>query len=460
LSVNIGKEIKKYKDEILEDIIRAVSIQSVRSAPKAGMPFGEGPAKALEFCLDLSHSFGLTVSNLDNRAGYAEYGEGEGNVGVLAHVDVVPAGEGWSVPPFGGIVRDGRIYGRGTMDDKGPAVAAIYCLKMLRDLNIKPKRRIRVILGAAEESGMEDMSYYFAHEELPDLAFTPDGEYPICNMEKGILQLALSGKTGDNVRILSFTSGNAVNMVPVSAQAVVCCTPDEAAAIEKASLVYDTEGLRFSVLPLSDGRFTVRCLGRASHASTPEQGVNAAAYLIRLLSGFYETGLLSLINDMISTETDGSSIGAACRDESGALTLNLGIVDVEAEKSEAVLDIRYPVKQSGGDIYASIAARAAVYGVSVKVVKDVKPLCVNSNSLLVKKLQDAYRTVMKSEAGLYATGGGSYARVLENRGVAFGAGLKPLSYYHIHAADEFLEIDDFMKHCELCMQAIYEISCK
>lgn len=460
MSINIGGEIKKYQDEILEDVIKAVSIQSISGAPKEGMPFGEGPAEALNFCLDLASSFGLKVKNVDNRAGHIEYGEGEGLVGVLAHVDVVPAGEGWNMPPFGDTVKDGRIYGRGTMDDKGPAIAAIYCLKTLHDLKIKPKRRIRVILGAAEENGMEDMEYYFAHEEMPDLAFTPDGEYPICNMEKGILQIMLTGKPCDNGQIVSLCSGSAVNMVPVSAQAVVDCDDAQAAELNKAVPDAEKQGARFAVLPSDGGKLTVRCLGKAAHASTPEEGINAAENLIGLMNGFYNKGLLQFIKEAIGDENDGSAMGIACSDESGALTLNLGIAEIDTAKSETVLDIRYPVSHSGEEIAAKIAARAAAFGVEASIVKDTKPLHVNANSILIKKLQAAYKTTMNSEGSLYATGGGSYARALNNRGVAFGAGIKPLSYYHIHAADEFLEIKDFMQHCEICLQAIYELSCK
>jgi succinyl-diaminopimelate desuccinylase len=148
---NISGEIRSYKDEILEDIVGIVRIPSVRGAASDGKPFGEGPAKALDYCLKLAENMGLKVKNVDGYAGHVEYGDGEGLVGILAHCDVVPAGEGWSKPPFVGEVENGRIYGRGTMDDKGPAISAIYCLKALKDLKIVPKRRIRVIIGASEE---------------------------------------------------------------------------------------------------------------------------------------------------------------------------------------------------------------------------------------------------------------------------------------------------------------------
>lgn len=458
--INVGSEIRKYRDEILEDVVRAVNIQSYRSEPLPGMPFGEGPARALDFALGLAENLGLKVKNVGNRAGHVEYGEGEELVGILAHMDVVPAGEGWTVPPFDGVTRNGRIYGRGTMDDKGPAIAAIYCLKMLKDLNIQPKRRIRVILGASEECGTEDMAYYFAHEELPDAAFTPDGEYPVCNQEKGILQLKLTETGGSCRSVCRFEAGNAPNMVPVAAEARIDCDDAQSKAMEKSFASAAADGVRMAILLAESGQYKVRVLGRAAHGSTPELGRNAAAYLLDRLAGYLDGGLLKFLQEKVGIRTDGKGLGVDCADESGALTLNLGVVCRNGEAGEAVIDIRYPVSGNGRRIFEKIAAQAAVYGVKTEIVSDTVPLDIDPDSFLIRKLRRAYKTATGREASLYATGGGSYARALKNRGVAFGAGIKPLSYYHIHSADEFLEIEDFLRHCEICLQAIYELACE
>lgn len=456
---NISDKIRSYKDEILEDVVRLVRIQSVRDVPKDGMPFGEGPAKALDYCIKLAESMGLEVKNVDGRAAHIEYGEGEGLVGVLAHCDVVPAGEGWTLPPFGGEVINGRIYGRGTMDDKGPAISAIYCLKALSDLKITPKRRIRVIIGASEECGMEDMDYYFAHEEMPDWAFSPDGDYPVCNREKGILHIEFECKH-DGKLLLKFESGSAVNIVPVSAEATV--KGIDVAVLEEAAVRLEEKNTRFAVMDVS-GVTTLRCFGKSAHASTPEEGKNAAARLAHLL---HETlcedagTLMRFLDETIGFTLGGENMGVACADsESGSLTLNLGVVQVNSECDKAVIDIRYPVTKNGTEIFEKISKMAANYGVEANLISDSAPLFVEENSALIQKLKHAYNVVTGEDAFTYSTGGGSYARVLGNRGVAFGAGIKPLSYYKIHGADEFLEIDDFMKHCEICLQAIYELAC-
>lgn len=456
---NISDKILNYKDEILEDVVRIVRIQSVRTEAKGEMPFGEGPAKALDYCVKLAHSLGLKAKNVDGYAAHIEYGEGDGLIGILAHCDVVPAGEGWTKPPFSGEVVDGRIYGRGTSDDKGAVVGAIYCLKALKDLNIMPNRRIRVIIGASEECGMEDMEYYFAHEEMPDAAFSPDGEYPVCNREKGIMHISFECKH-DGDKVSELKAGSVANIVPVSAEAAI--KNSNAQAIEKAAKSLETNGVRIAVMSADDS-VTLRCFGKSAHASTPEEGVNAAAWLLRLLCSTIGSGagtLAKFLDETVGVESDGTEMGVACSDkESGALTLNLGILSLKQDVDKAVIDIRYPVTMKGSDIYSKIKAKAEEYGVHAELISDSEPLFVPEDSDLVKKLKHAFETATGRKGETYSTGGGSYARELKNRGVAFGAALKPLSYYNIHGADEFLEIDEFMKHCGICLQAVYELSC-
>lgn len=454
---NISGQMQKYRDEMLEDIIRLINIPSFRGEGSDGKPFGEGPAKALDFCLNLAKNMGFKVKNVGGRAGHIEYGDGDGLIAVLAHCDVVPAGEGWTKDPFSGEVCGGRIYGRGAMDDKGPAVSAIYCLKALKDLDIKPKKRIRVIVGASEEQGMEDMEYYFAHEQMPDLAFSPDGEYPICNREKGILHINFATDINDG-KLKNFNSGAAANVVPVLAKAVVSADCKIKVDETAAKLNFGNDSYRAECV--EDGVLLV-CTGKAAHASVPEEGVNAASRLVALLVNAFgkDAGtLLNFLNSEVIDDIYGEKLGVKYSDApSGDLTINLGVVNI-GTSADAVIDVRYPVTADGGKIFAKIAKAAEKHGVKAELLSDSKPLYVKEDSELIKKLMVAYKTATGEEARLYSTGGGSYARVLEN-GVAFGAGLRPLSYYNIHGADEFLEIDDFMKHCGICLQAIYALAC-
>lgn len=456
---NISDKILNYKDEILEDVINLVRIQSVREEPCEGKPFGEDPAKALDYCINLAKNMGFKVKNVDGYAAHIEYGKGEGLVGVLSHCDVVPAGEGWTYPPFSGEIVGNRIYGRGTSDDKNAVISAIYCLKALKDLKIIPKRRIRVIIGASEECGSEDMKYYFSHEEMPDYAFTPDSEYPICNREKGILHIGFEC-AHDGKSIISCGSGSAPNIVPVSAEANVKMSAGE---LEKAASSLEEEGARFAVTK-SNGSSIVRCFGKSAHASTPEDGVNAASWLVKLLHkslGKDAGSIIRFLDEAVGLKYDGAQMGVAMSDkESGPLTLNLGILNFDKDKDSAVIDIRYPVTKNGSEILEIIKKKAEEYDVNMNVLSNAEPLYVKEDSTLVSKLKHAYETVTGQEGKTYSTGGGTYAKELANHGVAFGAGIKPLSYNNIHGADEFLEIDDFMKHCQICLQAIYELACE
>jgi succinyl-diaminopimelate desuccinylase len=462
MSSNISSKIMRYKDEILEDIISLVQIQSFQDKALDGMPFGEGPAKALNYCLQLGKSLGFKIKNVDNYAGHIEFGEGDDLLGILAHVDVVPPGEGWTMLPFGGEIKDGRIYGRGTMDNKGAVIAAIYCLKVLHDLDIKPKMKIRVIIGAAEETGMDDMEYYFNKEQLPDYGFTPDSEYPICNREKGILRMSINKNTKNTDRILSFKSGTAFNMVPDTAEAIILCTDNELVKIKQ--LFEEYSNIKFDITKSDNGTACIRSFGKAAHASEPEKGLNSAAFLIDILAKAFGSAALGnffeFLNSAVGLELDGKGMGIAYEDElSGKLTLSVGIVNADINGSNAAIDIRYPISANSVELINKITLKAQASQLEAVLHDNMPPLFVPQDSPLIKKLTHAFETVTGHKAELFSTGGGTYARTLKNRGVAFGAGFNTLSYYNIHSADEFLEIDEFIKHCEICLQAIYEIGC-
>ena len=416
-----GQKILDYKDDILKDLDELIGIESVSSQG------GEMPAKALEWILQKAESMGFSTKNIDGIAGHAEYGDGDELAAVLTHVDVVPSGDGWSVPPFALTEKNGRLYGRGVVDDKGPAVIALYCLKALKDNGIIPKRKIRLIFGAAEETGMNDMETYFKSEQMPDMAFTPDSEYGICLCEKGILQLKISLDESENRYLKNFHSGMAVNAVP-----------------SKASAVVDRE---------------FNAVGKASHGSTPELGVNAAMNLIKTLSDIYGYSslgnLCTFLGKEIGSETDGHTLEIACTDElSGNLTVNLGVVDIDENQCHAFIDIRYPVSADFNEILEKINEKAATYSLQVSIYNHEPPLYAAEHSPVIDILKDAYKTVTGEDANLYATGGGTYARTLKNNGVAFGPMFEG-DTSNIHDADESIDKENFLKHSQICLEAMY-----
>ena len=302
-----GEKIFDYKEEIIRDLNELISIQSVSSTN------AEEAEKALDFILSRAKEMGFETKKIGKVAGHAQFGEGQELAAVLAHVDVVPAGEGWSVPPFELTETNGRLYGRGVVDDKGPAIVALYCLKALKDSGIEPKRRIRVIFGAEEEIGMNDMETYFAAEELPDMAFTPDSEYGICLKEKGIMQLEVSAPNHDGTILTEFQSGGAVNAVPSKAYALVDCTESEDNQLRRFA---DAKPGEYDFIYTMDG-LHISAKGKAAHASTPEKGLNPGLAIARIIERMHKLNnysgsslrLSTLICCRIGTEAYGTSPG-------------------------------------------------------------------------------------------------------------------------------------------------------
>ena len=450
--MSFGEKILNYQDDIMNDLNELIKIRSVSSTDKAAA------SQALEFILRRAEEMGFKTKNIDGIAGHAEYGEGEKIAAVLAHVDVVAAGDGWSTVPYQLTEKDGRLYGRGVVDDKGPAVAALYCLKALKDSGIVPNKRIRVIFGAAEEIGMHDMEKYFSVEEKPDMAFTPDSEYGICCCEKGILHIEVSAPTHDGTILTSLKAGTAINAVPSKAYALIDCTENEDHHLRRFA---DARKGEYDFIYTMDG-LGISATGKAAHASVPDEGLNAATHLIRILAANFGQLVLgsvcSFIDDAVGLETDGTSLGIACSDKiSGALTVNLGMIDISENNAKAYLDIRYPVTADCDEIITKISERAAYDGLVTKVTDHELPLNVSKELPIINILKQSYKEITGKEAEIYSTGGGTYARTLGNRGVAFGPVFKG-DNAKIHEADESIGKENFLKHAQICLEAVYRLA--
>ena len=441
--------ILDYMQEIRHDLNELIAIPSV------SCDGSQQPERALDYMLSRAEKMGFRTKKIGSVAGHIEYGDGEEIAGILTHVDVVPAGDGWSTDPFALTEKDGRLYGRGIVDDKGPAMIALYCLKALKDSGIVPKRKIRLILGAAEEIGMHDMEAYFASEEMPSMAFTPDSEYGICLREKGIMHLEVSAPSHDGTILTEFHSGNAINAVPSKAYALVDCTESEDNQLRRFA---DARPGQYDFIFTQDG-LHIEAYGKAAHASTPEAGLNIAMHLTKILAanfGEFALGsLCSFLDDAIGLETDGVSLGIACRDkESGKLTVNVGRVDIDESICRALLDIRYPISADSGGILRRIRQRAAIDGLKTKLISHELPLSMSEDASVIQILSSAYENVMGEKPELYATGGGTYARTLHNCGVAFGPAFKG-DDPHIHDVDESISVEHFRQHAMICMEAVF-----
>lgn len=462
--MNWYQEALKRKQELLRDLQQLIKIDSTLDNESASkeMPFGKGPYEALHFMLQKGKEQGFVVKNVDNYAGHIEIGQGKDIVGILCHVDVVPAGNNWSYPPFEGKMVDGKIYGRGALDDKGPTIAAWHALKMVADMNIPLSKRVRLIIGTDEESGFRCVERYFQSEEMPTIGFSPDGDFPLINAEKGIAELLFTQKDQlePQEQIVSFKAGNKVNMVPDHATAILQNMDEnfvnEFKQFEKA---YD-----FPVTLIRKGNhFIVTVSGKSAHAMEPQKGVNAAIQLAKFLLDFITTkGSYNFLHFLVSTfeSIRGENLQLQYEDSmSGPTTLNAGVVSFDKINGGSIqvsmrYSVSYPFEQKMTDLMLNLSK----YSFTVDIVSNSKPHYVPEDDDLVKKLLKVYRKITEDHSKPLSTGGGTYARVME-KGVAYGM-LFPGEEDVSHQKDEYVSIENLLKACAIYAEAIVELASK
>lgn len=442
--------LKALEQDMVETLARWVRVPSVRAERSAeNAPFGAEVRRALEVAMADIERLGMKPRDIDGYCCDAQIGEGENPLAVLAHLDVVPEGDGWTHMPYGAEIAEGKMFGRGTSDDKGPGVAALFAMKAILDAGIELKRPCRLILGCDEECGMQDLEYYEQKIGLPEMGFSPDAEFPLINTEKGIMQMTLNGSVED-ARLISIACGTRPNVVPGTAVAVVTgdCRAEAAEAFEAADerCCVETE--------LADGNTKIVVTGVPAHASTPEQGRNAAKMLIALLNRLEIGGApIALLDEAVGEGDAGEHLGIAGSDAvSGPLTINLGLLSVEAGKLSVTFDCRYPVFFDDRTISATVAKRLAPAGLVLAPCEASHPHHVPESSELVQKLMAVYNGITGEQAKPFAIGGGTYARHLKE-GVAFGI-LFPGEPELAHQADECIDLANYVKAARIYAYAI------
>ncbi len=445
--------------EMIQDLQTLIRIRSVEGEAEPGMPFGSGPAAALEEALRICDRLGFRTENMDGYAGFAEFGEGEEVVGILAHLDVVPEGDGWEFAPYEAHISDGKIFGRGTIDDKGPAVAALYGMKRVLDSGISLNRRVRMIFGTNEETGWGGINYYVEKEGGVTCGFTPDGAFPLIHGEKGIMDVKFSQTFPQRemgIEILSLDGGNAVNMVPDAATAILGGDGVEAwiQAIQKE--VGEDSPFKLE----SQGEvWSIKRIGKSAHGSTPEVGENAISHLIDFLvqHGIQDPCLNSYM-ELIGLETDGDSFGCKMSDAYGALTFNVGLLHYEKSEASFCVNIRYPISVSEELVWQVMQSHASVEkGWEAEKYSHLAPIYREKNDPLVQTLMDVYREVTGDvESEPFTIGGGTYARAMDNV-VAFGPGLMG-SDKLAHQPNEYIAIEEMIALAEIYEKAITKLA--
>ena len=479
--------LDQHRQAMIEAVQALCRIRSVQEEPAPGQPFGPGVAAALEWVRQHAAAMGFRTRNIDGYAIDAEVGEGDEWIAVLGHVDVVPEGSGWTHPPYGAEIHEGKIYARGAVDDKGPTVAALYALKAVADLALaqgqRPRRRARLIVGGNEESGFECVKYYFAREPQPTLGFSPDAMFPLVNAEKGIWTFRLSlelpreaatpapGREagpdegpGWTARLVRLEGGTRVNVVPEHAAAeLVVAGPGAPSLDELARRLEDGGGPgRARITARVEGdRLVVEARGAAAHAMHPEKGINAIAGLLAALARALGPALprssdLAFLAEA-GRRTDGSGFDIAVADDvSGPLTVNLGVMRLAGDAVYADCNVRYPVTASTRELLQRVAGALAGTGWRVESREDMPPHHVPEDSEIVSQLLDVYRQETgDGGARPLAIGGGTYARVLE-KGVAFGP-LFPGQRELAHEPDEYWGIDDLVRCARIYARALYRL---
>lgn len=446
-----------YKEALLKSLQESIRIPSVEGEATPEYPYGENVQKCLEHALKTAEELGFAVQDMDHQMGWCEYGDGEEMVAVLGHLDVVPAGEGWSEDPFSGEIKDGRIWGRGTMDDKGPTMAALYALAAIRDTGLPLKRRIRILFGTNEETGSNDVKYYHAHGgEIPVMGFTPDGEYPVINGEKGLITVEFSRKyeQDSEVKITEIHGGSAPNVVPASAWARIQCTPelaDKYTAQSNDKIRYTSE----------ENGMLVEAMGVSAHGATPELGVNAIGLLLEALSELpLSADALSWIrflNESIGLDTYGTNLGIALEDEiSGKLSFNLGTVRGDESQVSIQINYRYPVTKNYEDCAPILDDQMNEAGFVKGTERHKKSLYVPEDSELIQTLMKVYSEKTGLDASPKSIGGGTYAKAIPNI-VAFGP-IFPGDEVREHKPDEFMEIERLMENAQIIAEAMYQLA--
>lgn len=449
--------IEHHLDALITDLQGCIQIPSVYTEDDSGYPYGKPVQDCLEYVLNCAEKLGFTTVNMDNQVGWCEYGTGDEMVAVLGHLDVVPEGDGWTVPPYSGLLKDGRIYGRGTMDDKGPTLCALYALKAIAESGLPLQRRIRILFGLNEETGSADMAYYKAHGgEIPVMGFTPDGEYPIINGEKGLINEAYRcefTQEGD-LHLKSLWGGTAHNIVPNYAKAEFACSAGLAEAI------CAMEAGKITCTATGDG-VLIESSGINAHGGTPWEGENAigrlAQFLVKLpLAGGLKTAL-TFLAERIGMEYDGKSLGIAMEDDvSGILTMNLGVLRADETSMEVKLNYRYPVTRHFDDCGPQTQAAFEKAGFVRTAAGHKAKLYMPPEHPLVEKLLKVYSDCTGLDPVPKSIGGGTYAKMIPNV-LAFGP-IFPGDEVREHKPDEFMELSRLRDNANILAEAMYAMA--
>ena len=436
------------KQKFLDDLKELLKIDTVliEQPEVKEAPFGYNLVKALEYMLELGKREGFVTKNIENVAGHIEYGEGEEVVGVLCHLDVVPTGDGWTYPPFEPTIVGDRIYARGSMDDKGACISSLYALKALKESNVKINKKIRLIFGTDEETGSRGIKRYLELEQMPDLGFSPDADYPLIYGEKGILSFDLVGKVSDE--IIEFVSGDRYNVVPEVATVVLKKDYKEQYLEFLKQKNYNGE--------IKDNKYIM--YGKRAHAMEPRNGVNAIIRLLEFLNTIIDDSYIKFVYDNFKCSRLNTMNENFTDSEMGDLTSNVALLNITNNIGKCGINFRYPINWDKEKFFNNLNNKAIEANVKVDLLNDSTPHYVSKEDDLVKTLHKSYiKYTNDDKTPLMTIGGGTYARSLK-KAVAFGP-MMPGREDVVHQVDEYAYIEDLLISVAIFADALKEL-CK
>ncbi len=454
--------VKAHEREYIEDLAKLIEVDSAKGAAKENMPFGEGCAKVLSVMEGIMEKNGFAPMNDDNYVVTCDLNGQETELGILAHLDIVPVGDGWDYDPLKLSEDEKNLYGRGTADDKGPALAGLYAMRCVRELGLPVTKNAKLILGADEECGSSDIRHYFAHYPVPPMMVSPDADYPIINIEKGGVHCKGSASLPVETvlpRVGWVDAGIKINVIPASCKAkVLGMTKEEvegyfAKAENETKATYKAENDGDGVI--------ITSFGVNAHASLPEGGNNALTALNHLLCALPLKGeaarlLKNLYEIFPHGDYYGKAAGVAMEDEvSGKLTMTLDMLFVNEKGIRAEADCRAPICATEENLVKVMEKRYADAGFVMDGGEKPEPHYVPADTELVRNLLDIYTEYTGTKGECIAIGGGTYVHHFDN-GVAFGP-VMPGIETHLHGANEFMPKDNLWITIAMYAQAIVNL---
>lgn len=465
MNKDIEMILDSYQNEMIEKLQQLIKIKSVNSETKQGAPFGHGIQESLEFVMKLGCEKGFECINFDDYACEINLGNATESVGVVCHLDVVPEGPGWNFDPYGGEIENGKIYGRGAVDDKGPLIAVFYAIYAIRESGVFLSKKIKHIIGTNEEGGeFPCIRYYKEHGDVPACGIVPDSWFPVAYAEKGFYNYQFSRKIGkandSDIRLIRIKGGESFNIVAPYAMAEVIVNDRGYQTVLKT--LENFEKKEKVEIQREGKQLYIKTYGKAAHASTPELGINAISILLAFLSKFKYSPFefaetINMLERQVGRDSDGTGLGVNCSDNTGQLTNNIGEILYSEENLILKMNLRCPVTFKPEEITEKLRLASEQAKMVFELINYNPPFYMSEEDPLLKLLVGVYQDVTgDARSKPKAHGGGSYARILKNF-IPFGPSIQGEELC-FHKQDEYISCDRLLLLSKIYAEALYQMA--